>query len=195
MFCCEVPIFTAAKLSTKIKYRHGFLFRPQHPEYQPRRHLHPFRFQTALPMVVFMLVVSPAVVVSLTLAVPAVIMLEAPTFSVPVSIVVTATFPTRSNPDRPAIRRQSPIAPVPNVAALYGIPVAVHPRVAGSGCSRSRIHARRRRSANSDSDGYLSFKGGRASQKHRGKQRCANKLSHVLSSFKNVFLLPLMEHC
>jgi hypothetical protein len=114
-------------------------------------------------------------------------MLEAPTVTVPVTVVVTATFPTRPNPDRSAIRRLGPIAPVPNVAAVYGIPVAVHPHIAGPGRNWSRIYARRRRSANSDSDGYLSFKGGRASQKHRGKQRCANKLSHVLSSLKNVF--------
>src|ERR1700726_1328565 len=135
-------------------------------------------------MVVFMLMVAPAVVVSVMLAVPAVIMLEAPTISVPVTVVVAAPFPTRSNPDCSTIRRLSPIAPVPNVAAVYGIPVAVHPHIAGSRCHWSRIHPRRRRSANSDSDGYLSFKGGRASQKHRGKQRCANNLSHVLSSLK-----------
>jgi hypothetical protein len=138
-------------------------------------------------MFMFTVMVPPAISVSSTLVVPAVVMLEAPTISVPVTVVVTATFPTRPDPNCSAVRRHSPITPVPNVMAVYGIPVAVHPRVAGSRCNWSRIHARRRRSANSDSDGYLSFKGGRASQKHRGKQRCANKLSHVLSSLKNVF--------
>ena len=114
-------------------------------------------------MVVFMfpVMLSPAVVVSLTLAVPAVIMLEAPTISVPVTVVVPAPFPTRSDPGCAAVRRQGPITPVPNVTAINYIPIAVHPDIA-----RARSywpdaqHTRRRWSADSDSDGYLSFKGG-----------------------------------
>jgi hypothetical protein len=137
---------------------------------------------------VFTVMVAPAVVVSLMLAVPAVIMLEAPTISVPVTVVVPAPFPTRSDPGCAAVRGKSPIAPVPTVAAIYHVPIAVNPHIAGA---RSywpdAQHTRRRWSADSYSDGYLSFKRGRAGQKHRGKQRCANELSHVLSSLKDVF--------
>jgi hypothetical protein len=107
-------------------------------------------------------------------------MLKAPTISVPVTMVVTATFPTRPDPNRSAIWRQSPIAPVPNIAAIYHVPIAVNPHVAGArGYRPDAQHTRRRWSADSYSDGYLSFKDGRVSQKHRGKQRCANNLSHV----------------
>src|ERR1700686_5472782 len=138
-------------------------------------------------MVVFTVMVAPAVVVSLMLAVPVVIMLEAPAISVPVTVVIPAPFPTRPDPGCAAVRRQGPITPVPNVTAINYIPIAVHPDIA-----RARSywpdaqHTRRRWSAHCDSDGDLSFKGGRAGQKHRGKQRCPNKLSPVHPPSKRV---------
>ena len=99
-------------------------------------------------MVVFMLMVAPAVVVSLMLAVPAVIMLEAPTISVPVTVVVPAPFPTRSDPGCAAVRGKSPIAPVPKVAAVYHVPIAVNPHIAGArGYWPDAQHTRRRWSA------------------------------------------------
>src|ERR1700688_2832229 len=112
-------------------------------------------------VVVFTVMVAPAVVVSLTLAVPVVIMLEAPAISVPVTVVIAAPFPTRPDPGSSAVWRQGPITPVPNVAAVDGIPVAIHPEIVGA---RSHWpdaqHTRGRWSANSYSDGYLSLKGG-----------------------------------
>src|SRR4029077_638683 len=73
----------------------------------------------------------------------------------------------------------------PNGPPIYHLPVAVYPDITRPRCNGSHtVHPRRRRRADSDSDGYLSFKSGRAGQKHPGKQRCANKLSHVLSSLK-----------
>src|ERR1700693_2682705 len=147
-------------------------------------------------MVVFAVVVAPAVMIALTLAVPVVIMLEPATISVPVAIVIAAPFPTRSDPQCSAVRRERPITSVPNVAAVYGIPVAVHPDIAGArGYRPDAHHTRGRRCANSDSDGYLSFKGGGTGQKHCGKQRCANELSHVLSSLtKKRAAIPLIKH-
>src|ERR1700681_1567099 len=131
------------------------------------------------------IMVAPTVTVSHTLAVPSVIMLVAPAIPIPVAVIVSAALPTRSDPHCTGVGRVSPITAVPNVAAVYHVPIAVNPHVAGARWNGAHpIHTRRRWSANSDSDGYLSFKGGRAGQKHRGKQRCANKLSHVLSSLK-----------
>src|ERR1700730_15985776 len=160
--------------------------------HKPRRR---FRFQTALlamvviafsiPIVFAIFMVAPAIPVSLTRAIPAVIMIEAAALAFPITIIVSALFPTRSDPHCTGVRWVSPITAVPNIAAIYHIPIAVNPHVAGTRWNRSYpVHTRRGWSADSDSDGYLSFKGGRAGQKHCGKQRCANNLSHVLSSLK-----------
>jgi len=103
----------------------------------------------------------PSVAVSHTSAVPPVIVLEAPTLSVPVTVVVAPAFPAGSDPRCAAIRWVSPITSMPNVATLDGIPVAVNPNIPGARSHRPHtIHSRRRRSADPNSDGYLSFKGG-----------------------------------
>jgi hypothetical protein len=155
----------------------AWLFCPRHrSEDKPHRH---FRFQIALVTVM----IAPAVTISLMLAIPSVIVIEPATIPIPVAVVVPASLPTRSDPRRSAVRRNCPITTVPNVAAIYRIPIAVHPDIARARRNRSHpIRTRRRWSADSNSHGYLSFKGGRASQKHRGQQRCANEFPHVLSS-------------
>jgi hypothetical protein len=114
------------------------------------------------PIVVsFAVMVAPAVAVSRTLAVPAVIMIEAAMLAFPVAVIVSAALPARSDPRCAAVRRVSPIPAVPNVAAVYHIPIAVNPHVPGARGNRSYpVHTRRRWSADSDSNGYLSFKGG-----------------------------------
>jgi hypothetical protein len=110
---------------------------------------------------VFAVMVAPAVAVSLTLAIPAVIMIEAAVLAFPVAVIVSAALPARSDPRCAAVRRVSPIPAVPNVAAVYHVPVAIHPDVARARGNRSYpVHTRRRWSADSDADGYLSFKGG-----------------------------------
>jgi hypothetical protein len=107
------------------------------------------------------IMVAPAVAISLPLAVPAVIMIEAAMLSFPVAVIVSATLPARSDPHCTAVRRKCPITAVPNVAAVYHVPVAVHPDIAWARDYRPDAqHARRRWSADSDPDGYLSFKGG-----------------------------------
>jgi hypothetical protein len=140
---------------------------------------------------VFAVMVAPAVVVSLTLAVPAVIMIEPAMLSFPVAVIISAALPARSHPHCAAVRSKRPITAVPNVAAVYHVPIAVNPYVVRARGDRSHpVHTRRRWSADSNSDGHLSFKGRRACQKHCGKQRCANKLSHDLSSFEKRVSTP-----
>src|ERR1700726_516305 len=106
---------------------------------------------------VFAVMVAPTVTVSPTLAVPAVIMLEPAMFSFPVAVIISAALPARSDPHCTAIRWKCPIPAVPNVAAIYHIPVAVHPAIAWARSYRpDPHHTRWRWCANSDSDGYLS---------------------------------------
>src|SRR3984893_4685451 len=108
---------------------------------------------------VFAVMVAPAVAVALTLAIPVVIMIEAAMLSLPVAVIVSAALPARSDPDCSAVRGECPITRVPNVAAIYHVPIAVHPYVARARSYRPDAqHARRRRCANPDSDGYLSLK-------------------------------------
>ena len=111
--------------------------------------------------IVVAVMVAPAVAVSRTLAVPVVIMIEAAMLAFPVAVIVSAALPARSDPHCAAVWRVSPIPAVPNVAAVYHVPIAVNPYVPGARCNRSYpVHTRRRWSADSDSNGYLSFKGG-----------------------------------
>jgi hypothetical protein len=113
----------------------------------------------SLVFAIFM--VAPAVAVSLTLAVPAVIMIEAPALAFPIAVIVSAVLPTRSDPHCTGVRWVGPITAVPNIAAIYHVPVAVYPDITRPRCNGSHtIHPRRRWRADSDSDGYLSFKGG-----------------------------------
>jgi hypothetical protein len=110
---------------------------------------------------VFAVMVAPAVAVSLTLAVPAVIVIEAATLALPVAVIVSAALPARPDPNCPAVRWKGPVTAVPDVPAVYHVPISVNPYVVGARWSWPHpVHTRRRRSADSDSDGYLSFKGG-----------------------------------
>jgi hypothetical protein len=105
--------------------------------------------------------VTPPVAVALTLAIPAVLMIKAAMVTFPIPVIVSAPFPARSDPHCTTVGRVSPITAVPNVTAVYHVPIAVHPNVAWPRWNRSHtVHTRRRWSADSDSDGYLSFKGG-----------------------------------
>jgi hypothetical protein len=54
-------------------------------------------------------VVAPAIAVSIMFVVPVVIMLEAATVSIPVTVVEVAPFPAWSYPACPAVGWQSPI--------------------------------------------------------------------------------------
>jgi hypothetical protein len=84
-------------------------------EDKPHRH---FRFRMALVMIVFAVMVAPAVPIPLMPPIPSVIMFEPATIPVPVTVVVAALLPTRFDPRRSAVRRKCPITPVPNVAAI-----------------------------------------------------------------------------
>src|ERR1700675_2563874 len=102
---------------------------------------------------VFAVMVAPAIAVSLTLAIPAVIMIEAPMLAFPVAVIVSAFLPARSDPHCTAVGRVGPITAVPNVAPVHHVPIAVNPHIARARRNRSHpVHAWWRWSANSDSD-------------------------------------------
>src|SRR5690349_13803082 len=77
--------------------------------------------------VVMVIVVAPAVAVPNVLAVPVMVVFNSAAFPLPVAAVVMAALVARNDPDGALVRRTRPVAPVPGVAAVDRIPVAVHP--------------------------------------------------------------------
>ena len=73
----------------------------------------------------------PAVAIAVVVTVPVVIVFKAAVVAVPIAAVEAATFMARAYPARAGIRRPSPVAPVPNVMAIHGIPITVNPDVIG----------------------------------------------------------------
>jgi hypothetical protein len=102
--------------------------------------------------------VAPAITVSITIAVPAVIMLEASAVSFPIAVIVATAFIARPDPDCSSVWRASPITAMPNVMAPYGIPITVDPNIFGARSDWPyAVYTWRRRSAQFDSDGHLRF--------------------------------------
>src|SRR5690242_4149801 len=76
-----------------------------------------------------MMIVAPAIAVPMALAVPVMVVFNTAALPLPVAAVVMTALVARNDPDGACIRRTRPVAPVPGVAAVDGIPVAVHPGV------------------------------------------------------------------
>jgi hypothetical protein len=83
----------------------------------------------------------PAVVISVVIVVPVVVMIETAMRAIPIAGKEAATFVTRADPMRARVRRAGPVATMPDVAAIYGIPITVNPKVAWSGACRHDVMA------------------------------------------------------
>jgi hypothetical protein len=121
--------------------------------------------------VMMVVVIAPAVAVAIPAVVPTVVMIETAVVSVPVADVILAAFVSRPNPARSCIRRTRPIAIMPFIVVSDRIPIAVDPNEIGARGARNDTHdARRRRRADTDSNGNLGPGGRRTSQQNRRHQ-------------------------
>lgn len=73
--------------------------------------------------------VVAAVIVSIVIAIPVVIMVEAPATAIPITGIVPVAIVMRPNPSSPDVRRPRPVSGVPPVATAFRVPVAVNPTV------------------------------------------------------------------
>jgi hypothetical protein len=101
-------------------------------------------------------VVMPTIMVAIMVMVPVVVMLEAAARAVPISDVELSAFVTRADPVSSRVGWASPIAAVPNVAATYGIPVAINPDIFWPRLHGTHVHHTRwRRLPNPNTDALL----------------------------------------
>jgi hypothetical protein len=118
------------------------------------RGVSPGRYACRLFMAV---VISIEIALVVTAAVPTVVVGDLTAVgAVPVAFIEPLSIMTGFNPTRTAVRRTGPISVVPLIAMTNRIPIPAYPGVVGSGTSRlNPDHPRRRRRADSDSDGKL----------------------------------------
>jgi hypothetical protein len=91
------------------------------------------------------MIVMPAIAISIVVMIPAVVVLESPSVAVPIAGVVAFAVMVGLNPARALIRRASPIAGVPSVMPTRRIPVAIDPYKIRSGASWNYGHHAGRR--------------------------------------------------
>src|SRR5258708_28885441 len=102
-------------------------------------------------VVVMILVFVPAVTIAVPVAIPFVAMLKAAAIAFPVAVEIEAALVAWTNPAGAGIRSASPIAFVPAVMSVRGIPIAVNPHKVGPRRGRWRnYHARRGGPTNHD---------------------------------------------
>ena len=104
--------------------------------------------------------------IAVVVVIPVVVVFETTVRTVPIPGVEAPAVVTRSDPMRALIRRARPVAPMPDIVAAYGIPIAIDPEVAGSGTGRHNVMARRRRRSNLNADGHLRCGVMRTQQEH-----------------------------
>ena len=85
--------------------------------------------------------------VAVAVVVPRVIMLNTAVGTVPIALVKHPAVMVRTNPDRSGVRRTGPVAVVPNVPAIYRVPISSHPGVARTRTGGNSDNTRRRRRA------------------------------------------------
>ena len=108
----------------------------------------------------------PAIVIAVMVAIPAMVMIEAAMRTIPVAGVEAAAFMARADPVRAGVRWTSPISFMPDVAAVYGIPVALDPGEFGTRANRDDVMPRRWRRPDLNSDHNLGVRMMSAKQEH-----------------------------
>ena len=99
--------------------------------------------------------VVPAVMIAIMIVVPVMVVFEAAMFTFPVAVEVAAAFVSRSDPMRARVRRTAPIAFMPAIMAVHGIPIAIDPKIIWPGTRGNDVVARRRRRSDLDADSDL----------------------------------------
>src|SRR5581483_344388 len=109
-----------------------------------------------LAVVVIPVVIAIVIVVAVVVFVPPMVVIHAAVFPFPIAFIELAGFMARSHPMGSHVRRTAPIAFVPHVSTIYGVPVAVHPDVIWSRRCRMNPHdSGRRGRTDADADGNL----------------------------------------
>ncbi len=122
-------------------------------------------------------------VIPIAIAIPVVIMFEAPAPAVPIARVETLSIMMGSNPVGTGIWRAGPVSSVPTITAVFRIPIAVDPRIAWAGDGRpNRDDAWRRRRANSYAEADLSNCELAEKSSDGQEGQCKNSVFHVYSS-------------
>ena len=130
-------------------------------------------------VVIMVVVVTVMVIVAEAVMVPAMVMLEAAVWTIPITHEVVPAFPARAYPMSSPIRRTRPVTLVPDVAPADGIPVTVDPEIARPRSYRvNSNHARWRRSTDGDAHRHLRVDGRTAKEKRTGEQGCAYECFH-----------------
>src|SRR5690349_5720815 len=118
-----------------------------------------------MPVAVVLVFLEAGLVANFAVAVPVVVMFEAPVWTIPEAAVVAATFMAGSDPARPGIRWTAPVTFMPAIVSGNGIPVTADPDIVGSRLGgHDDDRAQRRWRANLDADRYLSFRGNACQQ-------------------------------
>src|SRR5580704_3872690 len=96
-------------------------------------------------------------IIAVMIAVPAMVVLAAAVFSVPVAGVKAFAVMTMAYPARTLVGRPCPIALMPPITTSYGIPVTAYPDITWPGAYRlDSYHSRRWGRPDPDSDSDLS---------------------------------------
>src|SRR5262249_14815948 len=98
--------------------------------------------------------------------IPVMVVFEPAMRTVPVAAAKATAFMARSDPVRAGVRRTSPVALVPNIAAVCGVPVTINPDELRSRANRYDIMPRRWGRPNLNSDRDLGSRMMRAKQEH-----------------------------
>lgn len=109
---------------------------------------------------------APAIVISVVVAIPMMVVFETTMGAVPIAAVEAAAFMARADPMRPGIRRASPIAAMPDVVAVDWVPVAFNPDELRPWADRDDVMAGWWRRANLNSDSDLGGRVMSANQEH-----------------------------
>lgn len=96
-------------------------------------------------------------VIAIVIAVPMMIVFAAAALAIPIASEELRPIVVGGDPSGPSIWRPRPITVMPAVVSPDRIPIAVHPKIFGTGSRRKNPnHARWWRRTDCDSDGYLS---------------------------------------
>ena len=108
----------------------------------------------------------PTIPIAVMIAIPVMVMIEAAMRTVPVAAIEAAIFMPRTNPAGAGVRRASPVAAMPDIVSVHGIPVAVDPDVFGPGADGNDVMSRRWRRSDLNSDRDLSGRMVSAKKEH-----------------------------
>ena len=139
-----------------------------------------------VPVAVIFMFVVPAIITD-TFLIPFMIVIEAATRTIPVTLVEATAFVARANPMSPGVWGPRPITFMPAVVPVDGIPVTANPHEIRARLRGHNGHdTRRRRRADHDSNRDLCFCG------NAGQQECGKGGSFKRDSHSSVRLL---EQC